>query len=55
MSSHKALGLWLSNGEDGRIPRVSAGTLKHEETSWFAFEEIFRWFLADEDDEPIET
>ena len=55
MTSHEALGEWLSNGDDGRIARVSAGTLKHEETSWCAFEEIFKWFLAaEEDDEPIE-
>lgn len=56
MTSHKALGEWLSRGDDGSIPRVSAGTLKHEETSWYAFEEIFKWFLAveEDDDEPIE-
>ena len=30
---------------------MSAGTQKHEETSWWAFEEIFKWFLTPEEDE----
>ena len=51
MTSDEPLGEWLTRGDDGRIPRVSAGTLKHEETSWCAFDEIFKWFLASEDEE----
>ena len=51
MSSYEALGEWLTHGNDGRIPSVSAGTQKHEETSWGAFEEIFKWFLTPEEDE----
>jgi hypothetical protein len=26
------------------VKRLSAGTKKHEETSWFAFESIFKYF-----------
>ena len=43
VTSGKPLGTSLSDGM-GDVQRRSAGTGKHEETSWKAFEEVFKWF-----------
>ena len=48
MSSREKLGTTITHGH-GDVMRVSAGTPKHEETSWYAFQDIFEWFLTQDD------
>ena len=51
VSSSEPLGTPIvSWGGHGDVQRVSAGTPKHEVTSWSAFEKIFEWFSEPEDD-----
>jgi hypothetical protein len=51
VSSSEPLGTPIASwGGHGDVQRVSAGTPKHEVTSWSAFEKIFEWFSEPEDD-----
>ena len=52
VSSSEPLGTPLASWRGhSDVQRVSAGTPKHEVTSWSAFEKIFEWFLTEPEDD----